>query len=63
MRDTDRDRVSHLVVRAGGPVQRLEDLRGRTLAVGAKDSPQGRSSSRHAGTPWARAEKDFPRGA
>ena len=41
MRDTDRDRVSHLVVRAGGPVRGLEDLRGRSLAVGAKDSPQG----------------------
>jgi ABC-type phosphate/phosphonate transport system substrate-binding protein len=40
MRDTDRDRVSHLVVRRGGPVAAVEDLRGRTVAVGAKDSPQ-----------------------
>jgi ABC-type phosphate/phosphonate transport system substrate-binding protein len=40
MRDTDRDRVSHLVVRADGPVQSVDDLRGRTVAVGAEDSPQ-----------------------
>jgi phosphonate transport system substrate-binding protein len=40
MRDTDRDRVSHLVVRADGPVQSVEDLKGRTVAVGAEDSPQ-----------------------
>lgn len=40
MRDTDRDRVSHLVVKSGGPVKTVGDLRGRTIAVGAKDSPQ-----------------------
>jgi len=40
MRDTDRDRVTHFVTRKGSGVRRLEDLRGRTLAVGAKDSPQ-----------------------
>ena len=40
MRDTDRDRVSHLVVRSDGPVRSLQDLRGRTVAVGARDSPQ-----------------------
>jgi len=40
MRDTDRDRRSHIVARAAGPVRSLEDLRGRTLAVGAADSPQ-----------------------
>jgi ABC-type phosphate/phosphonate transport system substrate-binding protein len=40
MRDTDRDRVSHIVARAHGPVQTLADLRGRVLAVGAADSPQ-----------------------
>ncbi len=40
MRDTDRDRVTHLLVRAGGPVRTAADLRGRTLAVGALDSPQ-----------------------
>ena len=40
MRDTDRDRLSHIVGRVEGPVGRLDDLRGRTLAVGAADSPQ-----------------------
>jgi ABC-type phosphate/phosphonate transport system substrate-binding protein len=40
MRDTDRDRVSHLVVRRTEGIERLEDLRGKTIAVGAKDSPQ-----------------------
>jgi ABC-type phosphate/phosphonate transport system substrate-binding protein len=40
MRDTDRDRISHIVARTDGPVRSLADLRGRTLAVGAIDSPQ-----------------------
>jgi ABC-type phosphate/phosphonate transport system substrate-binding protein len=40
MRDTDRDRVSHLVVRRDGGIDRLADLRGKRIAVGAKDSPQ-----------------------
>ncbi|HSI73581.1 MAG TPA: phosphate/phosphite/phosphonate ABC transporter substrate-binding protein [Fimbriimonas sp.] len=40
MRDTDRDRVSHIVVRSDSGIQSLEDLRGKTLATGAKDSPQ-----------------------
>lgn len=40
MRDTDRDRVSHLVAAVDGPVQSLADLKGRTIATGAKDSPQ-----------------------
>lgn len=40
MRDTDRDRRTHLLVRADGPVAAIPDLRGRVLAVGAKDSPQ-----------------------
>jgi ABC-type phosphate/phosphonate transport system substrate-binding protein len=40
MRDTDRDRVSHIVVRKDGAVRKLEDLRDRTIATGAKDSPQ-----------------------
>ena len=40
MRDTDRDRVSHLVVRSESGITSLEDLRGKTLAVGALDSPQ-----------------------
>jgi len=40
MRNTDRDRTSHLVARRGGPVAAVIDLRERTLAVGASDSPQ-----------------------
>lgn len=40
MRDTDRDRLAHLVVRTDGGVTRIEDLRGKTVAVGASDSPQ-----------------------
>lgn len=40
MRDTDRDRVSHLVARVDGPVAGVEDLRGRVLGAGAADSPQ-----------------------
>lgn len=40
MRDTDRDRLSYIVARRDGPVTALADLRGRTLAVGARDSPQ-----------------------
>jgi ABC-type phosphate/phosphonate transport system substrate-binding protein len=40
MRDTDQDRISHVVVKTGGGVEGLADLRGKTVAVGAKDSPQ-----------------------
>ena len=40
MRDTDRDRVSHVVVRADHPARTVADLRGGTIAVGAADSPQ-----------------------
>jgi ABC-type phosphate/phosphonate transport system substrate-binding protein len=40
MRDTDRDRVSYIVGSRGGPLEKVTDLRGRTLAVGARDSPQ-----------------------
>lgn len=40
MRDTDRDRVSHVVARVTGPIRTLDDLRGCTVAVGASDSPQ-----------------------
>ncbi len=40
MRDTDRDRVSHVVVRSDSGIASVDDLRGKTLAVGAKDSPQ-----------------------
>lgn len=40
MRDTDRDRVSYLITRRQGGITSVEDLRGKTIAVGAKDSPQ-----------------------
>jgi len=40
MRDTDRDRVSHLIVRRDAGIGSPADLRGKTVAVGAKDSPQ-----------------------
>jgi len=40
MRDTDCDLTSVIVVRADGPLHSMADLRGRTLGVGAVDSPQ-----------------------
>jgi phosphonate transport system substrate-binding protein len=40
MRDTDRDRVTHIVVKKTSGINRLEDLKGKTVAFGAKDSPQ-----------------------
>lgn len=40
MRDTDRDRLSHFVIREDGHVRTLADMRGQTIAFGAKDSPQ-----------------------
>ncbi len=40
MRDTDRDRVSHIIVGRDSGISSLADLRGKTVATGAKDSPQ-----------------------
>ncbi len=40
MRDTDRDRVTHLIARRDAGFGGVRDLRGRTVATGAKDSPQ-----------------------
>ena len=40
MRDTDRDRVTHILVHRDGGIKCLADLAGKTLATGAKDSPQ-----------------------
>ena len=40
MRDTDRDRVTHVLVRKDSGIGRVEDLAGKTIATGAKDSPQ-----------------------
>ncbi|MFB3909437.1 MAG: phosphate/phosphite/phosphonate ABC transporter substrate-binding protein [Candidatus Eisenbacteria bacterium] len=42
MRDTDRDLTSVIVVREDSPIRTVEELRGRRVAVGAADSPQGR---------------------
>jgi ABC-type phosphate/phosphonate transport system substrate-binding protein len=40
MRDTDCDLTSVIVVRDDSPIRTVADLRGRTVAVGASDSPQ-----------------------
>jgi phosphonate transport system substrate-binding protein len=40
MRDTDQDLTSVVVVRAGSAIGSVGDLAGRTVAVGAVDSPQ-----------------------
>lgn len=40
MRDSDCDLTSVVVVRADSGIHTLADLRGRTIAVGASDSPQ-----------------------
>jgi ABC-type phosphate/phosphonate transport system substrate-binding protein len=40
MRDTDRDRVTHLVVPRDSAIDRVPDLRRCTIALGAMDSPQ-----------------------
>ena len=41
MRDTDMDLTSLIVVAEGSGIDSIEDLRGKTVAVGADDSPQG----------------------
>jgi len=40
MRDTDRDRRTHFVVRKDSGIASLADLRGKVIAMGATDSPQ-----------------------
>ena len=40
MRDTDQDLTSVVVVRAGSGIETVADLKGRTVATGAVDSPQ-----------------------
>lgn len=42
MRDTDRDRCTHIVVRKDRRVQGVADLAKRTVGFGALDSPQAR---------------------
>ena len=40
MRDTDRDLTSLVVVKADSAIKSVADLKGKTIAVGAVDSPQ-----------------------
>jgi phosphonate transport system substrate-binding protein len=40
MRDSDRDLTTKIIVRASSALSKLADLKGKTLAVGASDSPQ-----------------------
>src|SRR5262249_61664658 len=40
MRDTDRDLTSVVAVRTDSPARSIADLRSKTIAVGAHDSPQ-----------------------
>lgn len=40
MRDTDQDLTSVIVVKADSGIETIEDLRGKTVGVGAGDSPQ-----------------------
>ena len=40
MRDTDQDLTSIIVVKADSPIKSITDLKSRTVAVGAIDSPQ-----------------------
>lgn len=40
MRDTDCDLTSIIAVRNDSPIRSIEDLRGKTVAVGSSDSPQ-----------------------
>ncbi len=40
MRDTDQDLTSVVLVKAGGPLRTLADLKGKRVGVGAADSPQ-----------------------
>ena len=40
MRDSDRDLTTKIIVRSNSTLSALTDLKGKTLAVGASDSPQ-----------------------
>src|SRR6187455_554360 len=42
MRDTDRDRVSHIITAKDSGISSVAGLRGKTVAFGAADSPQAR---------------------
>ncbi len=40
MRDTDRDLTTKIIVRKNSGIENLQDLRGKSIGVGATDSPQ-----------------------
>src|SRR5271154_5509297 len=40
MRDSDRDLTTKIIVRTNSNLSTVSDLRGKTIAVGASDSPQ-----------------------
>jgi phosphonate transport system substrate-binding protein len=42
MRDTDQDRVSHIIVAKDSGIRSVADLKGKVVALGAEDSPQAR---------------------
>jgi ABC-type phosphate/phosphonate transport system substrate-binding protein len=42
MRDTDRDRCSHIIAKTSSGISAAGDLRGKTVGFGAVDSPQAR---------------------
>jgi len=42
MRDTDQDRVSHIIAARNRGITSVADLKGKTVAFGAEDSPQAR---------------------
>ena len=60
MRDTDRDRVSHIITKTQRLIATIEDLRGKTVAVGAKYSPGDPDSAPVAAAPRAGAWTRFP---
>lgn len=60
MRDSDRDLTSLIIARADGPVRAVADLKGRRVAVGAKDSPQATLIPLHfLGEQGAQPNSDF----
>lgn len=60
MRDTDCDLTSVVVVRAESPIRQLSDLRGKTVGVGAWDSPQATMIPlEHLAEAGLTAERDF----
>lgn len=65
MRDTDQDRTSCYIAKVDSGIDSFEDMRGKTIGFGAKDSPQARlipiESLREAGLEPEKdyTEKDF----